>query len=245
MERAVYLNMAEVEDEHWWFVARRRILAGLIERTARLPKPARVLEAGCGTGGNLPMFARFGAVCAFEPDEGARLHARAKGAYDVRSGSLPDSVPFEAGSFDLVAALDILEHLDDAAAGLAALASRVRAGGWMVITVPAFRFLWSRHDERHHHKRRYARGELVALVRAAGLTPVRVSYFNSLLFAPIAGARMVQNVLGLDGGEDEALPPRALNRLLGAVFASERHLLGRIPFPVGVSLMVIARAANS
>jgi len=133
MERAVYTTMAEVEDEHWWFVARRRILAEVIERTARLGKPARVLEAGCGTGGNLAMLARFGAVSAFEPDEGARRHARAKGAYDVRPGSLPDAVPFEAGRFDLVAALDILEHLDDAAAGLAALASRLRparAGGW-------------------------------------------------------------------------------------------------------------------
>jgi len=111
----------------------------------------------------------------------------------------------------------------------------------MVITVPAFGFLWSRHDERHHHRRRYTRRELLALVRAAGLRPVRASYFNSLLFLPIAGARILHNLLGLEGGADEALPPRALNRLLGAIFASERHLLGRVPLPAGVSLLVIAR----
>jgi SAM-dependent methyltransferase len=240
MERAVYLRMAEVEEEHWWFVARRRILGDLLERLVELPQPARVLEAGCGTGGNLGMLSRFGAVRAFEPDEGARSHARSKGAFDVRDGRLPDAVPFEPDDFDLVAALDILEHLDDDAASLAALAHRLRPGGWLLITVPAFGFLWSQHDESHHHKRRYRKDELVARIKAAGLIPVRVSYYNSLLFPLIAGVRLLRNLLGRQG-DDEALPPRAINRFLAGVFASERHLIGRVPLPLGVSLVALAR----
>lgn len=241
MERQVYGRMAELEDGHWWFLARRRILRETLRRYARLPARPRVLEAGCGTGGNLAMLADFGQVSAFEPDAEARRHAAAKGAFEVRDGRMPHDIPFEADSFDLVCAFDVLEHVDDDLASLRALGQRLRPGGWMLLTVPAFPFLWSRHDETHHHKRRYLKAQLLARAREAGVVPVRLTYFNSLLFPLIAGVRLVKNLFGIDGGDDEAVPPLPLNRLLGAVFASERHLVGRLPLPAGVSLLMLAR----
>ena len=240
MERRVYARMGEVEDRHWWFVARRRILAAVLERSALLPRPARVLEAGCGTGGNLGMLSRFGAVRAFEPDTEARGKAARRNHCEISDGALPGRVPFAGERFDLVAVLDVLEHLDDDEAALRALAERLQPGGLILVSVPAYAFLWSRHDVAHHHKRRYTRASLLAVARAAGFEPVSVSYFNTLLFPLIVVRRMLGRLFALKG-DDDAMPPLWLNRLLGAVFAFERRLVGRWRLPFGVSLLMLAR----
>lgn len=245
MEREVYARMAEIEAHHWWFVARRAILAEVLLRLVDLSPPARILEAGCGTGGNLAMLSRFGEVAAFEPDAEARRMARSKGGFDIREGRLPGEIPFEPGRFDLVAAFDVLEHVDDDLSSLRALHDQLRPGGSALITVPAFDFLWSRHDERHHHERRYTRVGLRRRAANAGLTPVEVTYFNSVLFPLIAGVRLGKKILRLEDAEDEAMPPALLNGILCGLFASERHLMGRVRVPFGVSLMMIARKADS
>ena len=241
MEPDVYARMAELEQDHWWFVARRAILAEVLTRLVDLPLAARTLEAGCGTGGNLAMLSRFGEVCAFEPAAQARRMARGKGAFDVREGRLPNEIPFEPSGFDLVVALDVLEHVDEDLESMRALTNQLRPGGWALITVPAFSFLWSEHDVHHHHKRRYGRNQLVDRIVAAGLSPDFVTFFNSLLFPVIAGVRVAKTALRLTDIEDDKMPARLVNRTLTAVFASERHLVGRLPLPFGVSLLVVAR----
>jgi len=235
--------MAAHEDRHWWFVARRRILDRLIARRIEPKGDCRVLEAGCGTGGNLAMLGRFGRAAAFEPDASARALASAKSAAEVRDGALPDRVPFGPDSFDLVAMLDVLEHVEDDVGSLKAVAERLARDGRLVLTVPAYRFLWSRHDELHHHKRRYRKDGLLAVARAAGLQPEYVSYFNTLLFPLVAAKRLAGRLLGDSGRADDEMPSAGLNRLLGAVFAIERHLLGRVALPFGVSLVMVARRA--
>jgi len=239
MDRQVYVRMAELEDRHWWFAARRRILTEVLARLVALPAAPRLLEAGCGTGGNLAMLSRFGEVAAFEPDAEARRMAQEKSGFDVRDGRLSGDIPFEPGRFDLVAAFDVLEHVEDDVASLRALHAQLRPGGSVLITVPAFEFLWSRHDQRHHHWRRHTKDALVGRAAAAGFTPVVATCSNSLLFPLIAGVRLGKRILGLD----EVMPPHPINRILYAVFASERHLVGRVPLPLGVSLLMIARKA--
>ncbi len=244
MERDVYARMAELEAQHWWFVARRAVLAEVLMRLVDLPPSARILEAGCGTGGNLAMLSRFGEVAAFEPDAEARRMAREKSGFEVRDGRLPGEIPFEPGRFDLVAAFDVLEHVDDDLSSLRALCAQLRAGGSALITVPAFEFLWSRHDERHHHRRRYAKGTLSRRAAVAGFTPVLVTCFNSLLFPLIAGVRFAKKLSGQED-DDDVMPSRMVNGALKAIFASERHLVGRVPLPLGVSLLMIARKAGA
>jgi SAM-dependent methyltransferase len=240
MERQTYERMRELQRDHWWFAARREILAAEIARLP-LPRPARILEAGCGPGGNLGMLGRFGEVCAVEPDAESRRYAAARNPVDAREGFLPDRLPDFGAPFDLVAAFDVIEHVDEDAASVAALAALLRPGGFFIATVPAHPWMWSDHDVAHHHKRRYELAPVRRLFEAAGLSVRRASHFNSLLFPPIAAVRLARRATGREGGGDEAMPPPALNAALKRVFAAERALLRAADLPFGVSLLVIAR----
>jgi SAM-dependent methyltransferase len=240
MEPEVYVRLAEIERTHWWFVARRHILSEVLRRLCRLPREARVLEAGCGTGGNLSMLSRFGEIVAFEPNAQGREAAKRQGPFEIRDGHLPDGVPFAPGQFDLVAALDVLEHLANDRESLSALRDRLRPGGWAIVTVPAFPFLWSEHDEAHHHKRRYRKSELAALAESAGFSVVLVTYFNSLLFPVIVAVRLTKKIMGIHT-PDDAMPSPAVNRMLTALFDLERFLVGRVAMPPGASLLALLR----
>jgi SAM-dependent methyltransferase len=241
MEREIYTRMAEVEDRHWWFVSRRAIVESLLNRLA-LPAKAAILEAGCGTGGNLAMLARHGRVFAMELDDEARGVALKRTEANVEAGRLPDLIPFGSLQFDLVVMTDVLEHLDDDVAALRALRQRMRPGGALLVTVPAAPWLWSQHDVSHHHRRRYSIAQLRTLVSKAGYSVCYLSYYNCLLFPAIAGVRLARRLIRLRGyNHDLSMPPAMLNSMLIRLFSSERHLLARASLPLGVSLVLVAR----
>ncbi len=240
MERAVYDRLRQVEQEHWWFAARREILAAQISGLG-LPRDARILEVGCGAGGNLPMLARFGAVTGLEPDTESRAYAAERSGVPVIDGSLPHGLP--APGYDLVAALDVIEHVDADAEAVAAIGGLLKPGGYLITTVPAHPWMWSAHDAAHHHKRRYRMSAYRSLFTAAGLEIRKASYFNSLLFPPIAVVRALKTVAGIHSGDDDAMPPEPLNGLLRHVFAAEAGLLRWTNLPIGVSILLIARRA--
>ncbi len=240
MERAVFDRMAELDQEHWWFLARRRILDQLIERVVRPPVQARVLEVGCGTGHNLPMLGRFGSVDACELDKSARTLASKRLGRKVKDARLPDLSMFERNAYDMVALLDVLEHVPDDIGSLRAIHRRLKPGGALLLTVPANPWMWSAHDVAHHHFRRYTRAGLSRLFMQAGFEVQLLSYFNSLLFPPIAAARLLHKAAGRDSA-DEALPGAKINGLLNTVFGLEAGLIGRLPMPFGVSLAAVVR----
>jgi len=241
MDRATYDRMRVLQDQHWWFEGRRRILSGLIG-ALDLPKPAQILEVGCGPGGNLAMLKRFGEVTALEPDDASRAYAAERTGVRVEGGFLPDGLPFPPASFDLVCAFDVIEHVDEDAASVAALARLLKPGGYLATTVPGQPWMWSRHDELHHHKRRYRLGPYRAMFEAAGLKVLTASHFNTLLFAPIAAIRALKIFTGSTAADDDAMPAPPINRLLTGLFAAEGPWLRHAALPIGVSIVLIARS---
>jgi SAM-dependent methyltransferase len=243
MEAQTYEIVARVEDDHWWFRARRQILAAVLDRYVPGGRSRRILEVGCGNGGNLGLLAAYGSVFAVEKDDGARERAARRGIASVERGWLPDGIPFADSSFDVIAALDVLEHVDDDAAAVRALRDRLSAPGVLVATVPAFEWLWSEHDVSSHHLRRYTRGRFVTLLRSAGLRVLYSGYFNSLLF-PLAVANVkLGKLASRDVHRGIHVPPRAMNRSLEWIFAIESRLVPRMRLPFGLSIVVCASRA--
>jgi len=240
MDRAVFDRMAELDQNHWWFTARRRILASVIRRIIRPPADARILELGCGTGHNLDMLGAFGQVEASELDDHARELAAKRLGRRVERAPLPDLGMFPADRYDLVALLDVLEHVVDDKGSLAAVFTRLKPGGALLLTVPANPWMWSAHDVAHHHHRRYRKSEIAALAAAAGYDIDLLSPFNTMLFPLIAGVRVINKLRGHDSADD-ALPARPVNQALDRLFGAEAGLIGRLPFPFGVSLVAVLR----
>jgi SAM-dependent methyltransferase len=244
MDAAAYTQMAAHEGRHWWFVGRRAVIAGLLDRIA-MPANARILEAGCGTGGNLSYFQLLGSVAAFEPYAPAVEIARDRNpTATLEDGALPDRLPFPDASFDLVAALDVLEHVDDDVAALDALVRLAKPGAYIVVTVPTHPFLWGRHDRRLHHVRRYGVADLSDLCRRTETELLYFGPFNTFL-APIAVvARVAEKFLPLNFGNQERLPPPPINAALAAVFSLEGRLVRHVRLPFGLSHAVILRRGS-
>jgi SAM-dependent methyltransferase len=241
MEREVYEAMAEHDERHWWYRARRQVVAELIRRKVPLPDGGKGLEIGCGTGHNLAMLGEFAAMDALEVDPVARGLAEKRLGHEVLSAPLPalEGVPDDA--YDMVAALDVIEHIADDKAALEGIARVLKPGGKLVMTVPAHQWMWSAHDVVNHHQRRYSKRDFKTLVDRSPLKLEAIGYLNSLLF-PVAMAQRLASKLS--GKEDANLSPPAgpINQALERVFALERRVIGRVPLPPGLSLFAVASA---
>jgi SAM-dependent methyltransferase len=241
MERIVYQQMAELDDRHWWYRARRDVLANLIRREALPPQNAKILEIGCGTGHNLAMLGQFGHVDGLELDDEARALSERRLGRSIMSAPLPELAGVPGRHYDLIGAFDVIEHIDDDHAALASIATKLKPGGKFVIAVPAHQWMWSAHDVVNHHKRRYSKRALRQLIERSPLTLDKIGYFNSLLFPLAIAERAASKLRGKDRA-DVNLPPAPLNAALEKVFAAERYLVGRLPLPPGLSLFAVASA---
>ena len=241
MERSVYDEMAALDQRHWWYRARRRIIADLIRRELRPGPDAQILELGCGTGHNLAMLAGFGHVDGLELDDEAREMSARRLGREIMSSPLPELTDVRDRHYDLVGAFDVIEHIDDDQAALASIATKLKPGGKFVMTVPAHQWMWTAHDVVNHHKRRYSKRSLRRLIEGSPLKLDRMGYFNSLLF-PLAIAERASSKLRGKDSADVKLPPAPLNTLLEKVFEAERYAVGRFPLPPGLSLFAVASA---
>ena len=240
MSPEAYLKMAQTEASHWWFTGRRAILHSTLSGLG-LPPNSRILEIGSGTGGNLEMLAGFGKVSGLEMDDTARAISAEKtgGRFDIRSGRCPSHIPFCDEKFDLICLFDVLEHIEEDEETLLALKGLLAKGGRMLITVPAYDFLWSGHDEFLHHKRRYSSAELRQKAVAAGLRVERFTHFNALLFPLACVMRLKDRLLKSSNSSGAEIPPAPFNSLFRGLFSSERFLLSRGDLPVGMSLLAV------
>jgi SAM-dependent methyltransferase len=244
MEPRAYQEMGAIQDRHWWFVARRRILETII-RSLEIPEPRSILEVGCGMGGNLPMLKQLGQVTGIEADDPARDWVARHLGITVHAGHLPDGLLLPAGErFGLICLLDVLEHVEDDVGSLRTVRELLEAKGKVLVTVPAYQWLWSAHDESLHHVRRYTAKRLRKIAERAGLRVARISYFNTLLFPLAALARAASKATGREGLTGNDVPAAWINNLFRRIFASEARMLKHASLPFGVSIMSVLERPN-
>jgi SAM-dependent methyltransferase len=242
MDRDYELQTHQAEDRHWWYRGRRSVLERVIG-DLRLPARAVILDAGCGSGRNMIDLARHGAVTGVELSATSAEIARKRGSGEVIEGSVLE-MPFEVGRFDLAVSLDVIEHLEDDLAALRELRRVVKPGGTLLVTVPAYKWLWSGHDVVNHHFRRYTRRSLQRVGEQAGWQQVRTTYFNSLLLPAAILLRVLDrfNRKTTESSLDLWVPPEPLNWLLERPLALEAAMIGRGGrIPAGLSLLAVFR----
>lgn len=247
MDRVAYEAFAELEHSHFWFVSRRRIFFDQLDRALGPDaKGHRVLEVGCGAGGMMGPLQRYGEVTGLDIDLEYVQFCRSRGFTRVLCGSGYE-LPFGDGAFDLVCLFDTIEHIPDDVQALREIRRVLRPGGAVFLSVPAYQWLWSQNDKTAHHFRRYTRSRLRRALRAAGLAPVRASYFNSLLLPLIVPAVLWQKLMDrmgrLPAGYNNMsvrLSP-FVNRVFTWIMSSERRVLRHLTLPAGHSVFALAR----
>ena len=238
MKPAYLLTHVEEDRDHWWFRGRLAVILAVL-RHALPPRRLRLLELGCGTGNVLSALAEFGDTVGMEAHPDLLAIARSRGV-EARAGTLPTDLVVEPGWADVVLFLDVLEHLDDDVAALRVAQRALGDDGVLVVTVPAFPWLWTAHDVALGHRRRYTAAALRRVVESAGFVVTRMTYFNTLLF-PIVALVRVWHRLRAHAEHDLRRPRGSLNRLLASLFALERFLAPWARLPFGSSLLLVAR----
>jgi SAM-dependent methyltransferase len=243
MQQHTYAIMDRVEDSHWWFVGRRAILESFLNEIhsslAPRSSPLKILDVGCGTGANIEMLSKYGEAEGVDVSDDALEFCRKKGL-KVQKG-LAEDLPYEDETFDLTTALDVIEHLDDDVAGLREMHRVTKRGGYSLFFVPAFMWLWGVQDDISNHRIRYTRRQIVERIEKAGYTVERATYANFTFFAPILGGRLFMKLTGIKPESENNINISALNGLFGKLFSAERHLLSRMDFPFGVSIVIVAK----
>ena len=242
MMQHTYPILFELEESHWWHIGRRRIIADFVrdicaQVTDRTP---RILDVGCGTGANVQMLSQFGDAEGVDISPDALAFCHARGLAKVKLGAA-EELPYEDGSFDLVTALDVVEHLDDDVAGLREMRRVLRPGGRVLLFVPTFMWLWGVQDDISHHRRRYRLPELRRAVIEGGFEVERTTYANITFLWPTFLGRLFMRVTGIRPESESHINIVALNPLFARILGSEARFLRFMNFPIGVSGLCVAR----
>lgn len=242
MMEHTYPILFRVEQSHWWHIGRRRILAGFVEDICRrvTDRRPRILDVGCGTGANLLMLSQYGDAEGVDISEDALSFCRERGLDHVKQGAA-EELPYGDDAFDLVTALDVVEHMDDDLAGLQEMYRVLRPGGYALLFVPTFMFLWGLQDDVSNHRRRYRLPELRRVLEQAGFEIERSTYANITFFLPILVARKLMRLTGIKAETENNINVSALNGVFGALFGSERAILRHMNLPFGVSGLCVAK----
>ena len=243
-----YEIIFESEDDHWWFVGRRAVVFAQIEDALRAqatpPAKFQALDIGCGTGATMDHLRKFGEVQGIDLAMIPLSFSRRRGHQRTMCASATQ-LPFADETFDLITALDVIEHLEDDVAGLKEIRRTLKTGAPAVIYVPAFMTLWGPNDDQSGHKRRYRLPELQAAAEKAGLKVERISYSNFAMFLPIWLGRKILNLLGRTEASENKINHPLINNLMSWMFSSEANWLRRHRLPFGVSVVCVVRKEAS
>lgn len=237
----MYRIFFEIQKKHWWFVTKKVIVLDTIDRHLGKNGNIKVLDIGCGSGLMLNSLEELGETFGMDMSDEAISFSQEIFNGKVGRGTLPDQIPYEENTFDLITALDVIEHVDQDIDSLKSIRSRLVSDGKAVITVPAYMFLWSAFDDLNEHKRRYTLAELNKKLVQAGFKVEKITYFNTLLFPVVFVVRMLNNLLKRDGASDVDMPSLPLNFVLKKIFGIEKYLLRYVNLPFGVSVLAVVK----
>lgn len=235
MEEQIYHQFYDIEDTHWWFATRRRILVAYLRHRLHTSPPPKLLDVGCGTGAILADASRYFDAYGMDASPLAIEFCRKRGLSKLFLGNL-DAFPGPE-KFDIITLLDVIEHIDDDLSVLRQASGRLNEGGSILVTVPAYPWLWSSLDEVAHHKRRYTRRTLAAVVRKAGFRIDHLTYFNTLLFPVAVFRRLFARATDNRGEDDFLVPAKPVNAALHHIFGIEQYTLPHTTLPFGLSLL--------
>jgi SAM-dependent methyltransferase len=241
MDKTEFQAMMDGNERHWWYRGRRRIMHGVLERLEIGPT-AELLDAGCASGRTLDELVRYGSVHGIELNPLGVAAARRRGHRDVHVAHV-EEMPFPDKSFDVVTCLDVIEHTPDDIASLEELRRVTKPGGALVVTVPAYQSLFSRHDVVNRHYRRYRRSTLRAAAARSGWRVEFDTYFNSVFLLPAALVRiLLRSAPNTEHRSELALTPRSLDAVLELPLRLEATLIRRgAALPAGLSLLAVLR----
>jgi SAM-dependent methyltransferase len=236
-----YATLDAVQERHWWYAARRTILERVLERVFAEGVPeGTIYDLGCGVGANLPVLERFGRTLGVDMSAEAVAFCRARGHRNVEQADLNTLAGIEDGAASVVVLADVIEHLDDELPCLNAARRALAPNGVLIVTVPAYMFLWSPADEINHHRRRYTSRRLRKVIEPL-FAIEHVTYFNTLLFGLVLVGRVLESALRRPGNDMAAVPSAPVNTALQNIFAAEAGIVPRRRLPFGVSILCIAR----
>ena len=240
MKVELYDTYRKVEATHWWFVARRAIIMDMLFQKYSIGASSRILDVGCNYGYFVGDLQKKGYTNAYGTDISAEAieYGKQQGIHNL-SVATADRLPFPEGGFEATLALDVIEHIEDDRAALKEIARVTKKGGYFFVMVPAYMWMWSLQDEVALHFRRYTKKTFRAAAEGSGFRIVGMTYFNTLLFAPIVLIRMLERLMKVNRSSDFELNNAFTNTVLKAIFGLEAHLLRFIKFPFGVSLLVV------
>lgn len=245
MQKSEYARLAEYEQSYWWHLGRLEIIQTYMKCASRNRPNSVILNVGCGTGGTIDMLEKFGKVDNVDTSDDAIAFANALGYGNITK---VDGIhlPFENKAYDVVGAFDVLEHIEDHQGALSEWKRVLKDDGAIVITVPAYQWLWSGHDVSSHHRRRYTLRSLMTVAAEAGLRPEKKSYAISFSLPLVAGFRLASKVLDqkADSTSSYVPVPRSINRLFTTLLKVEAKLHNTVSLPAGTSVITILRKSD-
>lgn len=237
-----YQKMYHLEETHWWFVGKRKIVLSLLDKLYTPTTNLKIMDVGCGTGTMMNYLKKYGSVVGIDTSDEALNFCRQRGKRKVYKANI-NRLPFNNSSFDLVTALDVIEHVEEDDQALQELFRVCKKGGRVTITVPAYNFLWSKHDIALEHKRRYTAKELKKKIENVGFHMEFFSYTNIFIFPFAFIWRIFGNLLRPKAiPKSDPIPTLFLiNKILRGLYSIESKLLKYFSFPYGISLVCIAK----